>query len=210
MSPPPILARVWRGKSIESVHRGSVAVVDEDGRLVAAAGVPRGGIYLRSAAKPFQAMPLLEAGGEKVFRLGNDEIALLCASHGGEPRHVRVARRLLDRGGFSVEDLACGAHLPMHEPSARALLASGQRPTALHNNCSGVRANTRASFSRAGSTASSRLSIGRPTIRSSASSRDGSGISAVCRSPGSGSRWTDAVFPSFICRSRAWHSATPG
>ena len=59
MSPPPILARVWRGDRVESVHRGSVAVVDEDGRLVAGAGAPRGGIYLRSAAKPFQAMPLL-------------------------------------------------------------------------------------------------------------------------------------------------------
>jgi len=66
--------------------------------------------------------------------------SLLCASHGGEPRHVRVARRLLHHGGFSVEDLACGAQLPMHEPSARALLASGQRPTALHNNCSGKHA----------------------------------------------------------------------
>jgi L-asparaginase II len=140
MSPPPILARVWRGESVESAHRGSVAVVDEDGRLVAGAGTPRGGIYLRSAAKPFQAMPLLEAGGEKAFRLGRDEIALLCASHGGEPRHVRVAGRILDRGGFSAGDLACGADMPMHEPSARALVAAGERPTALHNNCSGKHA----------------------------------------------------------------------
>ncbi len=140
MSPPPILARVFRGDRTESAHRGCVAVVDEDGRLVARAGAPRGGIYLRSAAKPFQAIPLLEAGGEKAFRLGDDEIALVCASHGGEPRHVRVARRMLARGGFSVEDLACGAQLPMHEPSARALLASGERPTALHNNCSGKHA----------------------------------------------------------------------
>lgn len=140
MTSPPILARVWRGDRIESVHRGSVAVVDEDGKLVASAGAPRGGIYLRSSAKPFQAMPLLEAGGERAFRLGDDEIALLCASHGGEPRHVRVARRLLERGGFAVKDLACGAHLPTHEPSARALLAAGERPTALHNNCSGKHA----------------------------------------------------------------------
>ena len=140
MSLPPILARVWRGDRVESAHRGSVAVVDEDGRLVAGAGAPRGGIYLRSAAKPFQAMPLLEAGGEKVFRLGRDEIALFCASHGGEPRHVRVARRILDRGGFSVGDLACGADMPMHEPSARALVAAGEQPTALHNNCSGKHA----------------------------------------------------------------------
>ena len=140
MSPPPILARVWRGDRVESVHRGSVAVVDEDGRLIAGAGAPRGGIYLRSAAKPFQAMPLLEAGGEKAFRLGGDEIALLCASHGGEPRHVRGTERILRRGGFSAADLACGAHPPMHEPSARALIAAGERPTALHNNCSGKHA----------------------------------------------------------------------
>jgi L-asparaginase II len=140
MSPPPILARVWRGDRVESVHRGSVAVVDEDGRLIAGAGAPRGGIYLRSAAKPFQAMPLLEAGGDKAFHLGRDEIALLCASHGGEPRHVRVAARILDRGGFSTADLACGADMPMHEPSARALIAAGKRPTALHNNCSGKHA----------------------------------------------------------------------
>ena len=140
MSPPPILARVWRGDRVESVHRGSVAVVDEDGRLIAGAGAPRGGIYLRSAAKPFQAMPLLEAGGDEAFHLGRDEIALLCASHGGEPRHVRVAARILDRGGFSTADLACGADMPMHEPSARALIAAGKRPTALHNNCSGKHA----------------------------------------------------------------------
>jgi len=140
MGPPPILARVWRGVRIESVHRGSVAVVDEAGTLVASEGAARAGIYLRSAAKPFQAMALLEAGGERAFRLGSDEIALLCASHGGEPRHVRVARRLLERGGFTVEDLACGAHPPMHEPSARALAAAGERPTALHNNCSGKHA----------------------------------------------------------------------
>ena len=140
MTAPPILARVRRGDRVESVHRGSVAVVDEDGRLVAGTGFPRDGIYLRSAAKPFQAMPLLEAGGEKAFRLGSDEIALSCASHGGEPRHVRVAGRMLSRGGFSVADLACGADMPMHAPSARALIAAGRRPTALHNNCSGKHA----------------------------------------------------------------------
>ena len=91
MAPPPIVARVSRGTRTESVHRGRVAVMDEEGALIAFAGAPGEGIYLRSAAKPFQAMALLDAGGEEAFRLGSDEIALLCASHGGEPRHVRVA-----------------------------------------------------------------------------------------------------------------------
>ncbi|MEO8432611.1 MAG: asparaginase [Acidobacteriota bacterium] len=140
VAPLPLLARVLRGGETESAHRGSVAVVDEDGRLLAECGEPGGPVFLRSAAKPIQAIPLLAAGGERAFGLGDDEIALLCASHGGEPRHVRTAARMLARGGFLVSDLACGAHLPMHEPSARALIARSEKPTPLHNNCSGKHA----------------------------------------------------------------------
>ncbi len=137
---PPILARVLRGERIESAHRGHGAAVSVAGRLVASAGDPDAAVYLRSAAKPFQAMPLLEAGGERAFRLSSAEIALTCASHGGEPRHVRVAARLLHRGGFTESDLCCGTDRPMHEASARALWRRGEAPTALHNNCSGKHA----------------------------------------------------------------------
>jgi L-asparaginase II len=137
---PPVLARVFRGPRVESAHRGSAAVVDERGALLASCGDADLAVYARSAAKPFQAMPLLLAGGERRFRLSDAEIALLCASHGGEPRHTAVAAELLRKGGFKVADLECGAHLPMHEASARALLRAGKSPTALHNNCSGKHA----------------------------------------------------------------------
>jgi L-asparaginase II len=137
---PPILARVLRGGRVESLHRGHAAAVGESGRVLWAAGDPGTAVYLRSAAKPFQTMPLLEAGGESAFRLTSGEIALMCSSHGGEPAHVRAAARLLAKGGFSERDLFCGAHLPMHEPSARALLRRGLAPTPLHNNCSGKHA----------------------------------------------------------------------
>jgi len=137
---PPVLARVYRGPYVESLHRGSVAVVDERGGSIAACGDPGESVYARSAAKPFQALPLLLAGGERRFRLGDAHIALMCASHGGEPRHVRAAEELLRRGGFGVADLRCGAHWPMHEPSARALMRRDEKPTALHNNCSGKHA----------------------------------------------------------------------
>lgn len=137
MRPTPVLARVLRGDRLESEHRGDVAVVDEDGRVLAFSGDPSRRVYVRSAAKPFQALPLLEGGGAGIFRLRAPEIALMCASHGGEPRHVRVATRLLSRGGFSERDLACGAHLPMDDRSAHALLCRGEKPTRLHNNCSG-------------------------------------------------------------------------
>lgn len=137
---PPVIARVYRGSRVESVHRGSAAVVDERGTAMATCGDAALPVYARSAAKPFQAMPLLLAGGEKAFGLGDAEIALMCASHGGEPRHVRLARELLKRGGFKSTDLLCGAHLPMHDASARELTRRGEAPSALHNNCSGKHA----------------------------------------------------------------------
>jgi L-asparaginase II len=137
---PSVLAAVWRGEFSESLHRGDVAVVGESGELLAWAGDPRRRVYLRSAAKPFQALVLLEAGAERVTHLSGEEIALTCASHGGEPRHVRTARRLLARGGFTPADLICGPHLPLDEASAHALLSAGRAPNALHNNCSGKHA----------------------------------------------------------------------
>jgi L-asparaginase II len=137
---PPVAARVLRGGRVESAHRAYAVVADSDGRVHFSLGDPHRTIFVRSAAKPFQALPLLEAGGERAFRLGDDDIALMCASHGGEPRHIRVAARLLARGGFSARDLACGSHWPMHEPSAHRLARRGERPGPLHNNCSGKHA----------------------------------------------------------------------
>ena len=136
----PVLARVYRGSRVESSHRGAVAVADSTGALVASRGDGALPVYARSAAKPFQVMPLLLAGGEKEFRLGDAEIALMCASHGGEPRHVQLTEKLLKVGGFRGDDLLCGAHVPMHDPSARDLLRLGQSPSPLHNNCSGKHA----------------------------------------------------------------------
>ena len=137
---PPLFARVLRGDFVESGHRGDAAVVDEGGRLLAAGGEPGRPIFPRSAAKPFQALPLIASGGAERFRLGAAEIALMCASHGGEPRHVRVAARLLSHGGFSARDLVCGPQEPMDPTSARLLARRQEKPTKLHNNCSGKHA----------------------------------------------------------------------
>jgi L-asparaginase II len=135
----PVVA-VTRGGRVESVHRGSVAVVAEDGTLLASAGDPRQGVWLRSAAKPFQLLPFVAGGGAERFGLSTEEIALAAASHSGEPVHTRLAAAMLAKGGFSEADLRCGAHPPMHEASARAIWASGGTPTSLHNNCSGKHA----------------------------------------------------------------------
>ena len=109
------LTRVYRGTQLESVHRGSIAVVDSRGKLLAFAGDPATRTCLRSAAKPFQGIPLLEYGGIEEYELTQEEIALTCASHGGEPLHVATAAALLRKGEFDEEDLLCGAHFPYDE-----------------------------------------------------------------------------------------------
>lgn len=134
------LANVYRGAQIESFHSGSIAVVDSTGRLLACAGDPATRTCLRSAAKPFQAIPLIEYGGAEEFDLTGEEIALTCASHGGEPIHVSTAAAMLRKGEFDESDLLCGAHVPYDEKAAAELRASGESPSPLHNNCSGKHA----------------------------------------------------------------------
>lgn len=132
--------RVYRGTHVESVHRGSIAVVDSRGRLLAFAGDPGTRACIRSAAKPFQALPLLEYGGLTDFDLTGEEIALTCGSHGGEPVHVSTAAALLRKGDFDEEDLLCGTQYPFDEKAAAELRASGDAASTLHNTCSGKHA----------------------------------------------------------------------
>lgn len=134
------LSNVYRGAHLESTHRGSIVIVDAHGRLVAHAGDPSLRTCLRSAAKPFQAIPLLEYGGADEYDLTPEEIALTCASHGGEPVHIATAAALLRKGEFDEEDLLCGAHLPYDDKACELLRVSGEPPSPLHNNCSGKHA----------------------------------------------------------------------
>ncbi|HEV2846436.1 MAG TPA: asparaginase, partial [Thermoanaerobaculia bacterium] len=134
------IATVVRNGLPESWHYGAVAAVTPDGRLVAFQGDPRVPTFLRSAAKPFQCLPLLLAGVAERYGLSAADLALVCASHGGTPEHVRRAADLLVRGGFGVEHLLCGAHWPLDAAAAQRLREEGGEPTPLHNNCSGKHA----------------------------------------------------------------------
>jgi L-asparaginase II len=136
----PVLVEVLRGALVESRHRGAVAVVDADGAAVLALGDGTQPVYPRSAVKPIQALPLIESGAADRYGFGDEDIALACASHGGEPAHVAVAARMLARAGLDAGALECGAHWPSHQPSSQALARSAAAPSALHNNCSGKHA----------------------------------------------------------------------
>ena len=129
-----------RGDQIESRHRVHTAVVGADGALFAAANDARFVSSWRSCAKPFQVMPFLESGGFDELHWGDDQLALACASHGGEPEHVALAEGMLADVGLEEGDLACGPHDPLSSRGLKLLRESGARVTRLHNNCSGKHA----------------------------------------------------------------------
>lgn len=131
---------VTRGGLVESLHRVHAAVVTSDGTLIDGARDPELPVWWRSCAKPFQVMPLLRSGGFDQLGWGVEELALACASHGGEPEHVVIAQRMLERLGLEEGDLACGPHDPLASRGMRVVRESGQRLTRLHNNCSGKHA----------------------------------------------------------------------
>lgn len=136
----PLRVEVTRGDAVESVHRVDAVAVDARGRVVACWGNPDAATYPRSAAKPVQAIPLIETGAAERFQLSDAEVALACASHNGEPGHVTAVEGWLARVGLSAADLECGAHRPIDEGAADALVRRRLKPSALHNNCSGKHA----------------------------------------------------------------------
>jgi L-asparaginase II len=131
---------VTRGAVIESRHRVHAAVVSASGALVACAHDADLVAHWRSCAKPFQVMPLLAGGGFDRAGWGDDQLALACASHGGEPEHVAIVEAMLASIAMEEGDLACGPHEPLAQRGIKALRDGGKRPTRLHNNCSGKHA----------------------------------------------------------------------
>jgi len=135
-----ILAKVIRGETVESLHRGHLIVVSGESETLFALGNPETVTFWRSSAKSFQAIPFLRNGVAEAFGFSEKEIALACGSHSGEEIHVRIAAKMLDKIGLSEADLRCGVHLPFDEKRAEEMIKSGEQPNQLHNNCSGKHA----------------------------------------------------------------------
>ena len=136
----PILVEAMRGGARESAHRGAIAVVDADGARVVLLGDTAHPVFPRSAVKVLQAIPLVESGAADRLQLDDEELAIACASHNGEPAHVAVVARMLAKAGLDVTALECGTHWPRVEAVARAIAAAGREPDALNNTCSGKHA----------------------------------------------------------------------
>jgi L-asparaginase II len=136
----PVLVELSRAGWLESAHRGAVAVTDAQGAVVWSAGDIDRPVFARSSLKMLQALPLVESGAADAFAVSPAELALACASHSAEPIHVSAVSAWLGRLDCDETCLACGAHMPINEAAARALILAGAAPTRLHNNCSGKHA----------------------------------------------------------------------
>jgi len=137
---PPILAQLWRGEVVEAEFRGVLAVADSAGGLIGSAGDPGRVTYMRSSSKPFQAISVVVSGATERFELTAREIAVMAASHGGEPIHVEAVRSILAKIGLTEDALQCGVHPPAHKAAAEELVRRGEKPRAVHNNCAGKHA----------------------------------------------------------------------
>jgi L-asparaginase II len=135
----PILVEVTRGPLVESSHRGALVVADAEGATAFAVGEVTAPVFPRSAVKALQALAMVESGAADRYGLTDEELALACASHSGEPAHVAGVERMLAKIGLDPSALRCGAHWPISQTAAAALARTGA-PSALHNNCSGKHA----------------------------------------------------------------------
>jgi L-asparaginase II len=138
---PPVLVEVHRGATIESRHRGHVVQVAADGAVIRAAGTPGVAVMLRSTVKPLALVALVEAGAADDLALTPAELAVMCASHGGEDRHVRTLQGLLRRASVSQSTLRCGiAGAPADARTAARLIRDGEAPSPIRQGCSGFHA----------------------------------------------------------------------
>ncbi|MFQ6096755.1 MAG: asparaginase [Armatimonadota bacterium] len=136
----PLLAEVVRGSLVESRHCGDIVLMSADGRMAGVVGDPHRPTYLRSSAKPAQALALVESGAADRFGITDEEVAVVCGSHLGSDAHRAAVSSILAKAGLSEGDLKCGTHEPGNRAARDALVRRALKPSPLHNNCSGKHA----------------------------------------------------------------------
>jgi len=131
------LFEVTRGRIVESIHYGSIAVVDSNGKLISSHGDPQAVAFLRSSAKPFQALPFVERGGVEHYGFTPRELSLGCASHNGSALHVQTVEAMQKKVGIEESHLQCGTHMPDDVDEFKSMIVNNKKPTPNYNNCSG-------------------------------------------------------------------------
>lgn len=128
---------VTRGGIVESLHYGAAVLVDSNGRVLSWVGDPQIVTFMRSSSKPIQALPFIEAGGDRFYHLTSRELAIICGSHDGSDEHLSVIQGLQAKMGLKEDDLLCGVQPPLDVITADQLKKRGESPTSNRHNCSG-------------------------------------------------------------------------
>ncbi len=136
-SPYVPLFEATRGQIVESVQFGAIVVVDIEGKVLAHEGDPELVTFLRSSAKPFQALPFMESRGDSYFHLTENEVAIMCASHAGTDEHLQVLQSFQRKIGITEDQLMCGTHPPFNTETWHHMIKTGEKLTANRHNCSG-------------------------------------------------------------------------
>lgn len=132
-----VVAQVYRGELIDLTHIGHLAVVNEKGELLYWVGNPKRVTYIRSSAKPIQALVALESGAVDAYEISEEELALFCASHNGEEIHTKTIKNILNKAELGVEFLQCGTHPSLNPLVAKELEQKGDKLDNANSNCSG-------------------------------------------------------------------------
>ena len=172
------VVNIYREKLVESAHRVHIAGTDASGRLLYSGGDAERTTFARSAAKPLQAVAVVESGAVDHYRFTSEELALICSSHNGEAYHVALASSMLSKLGLTEDALQCGAHDPFYQPAAQALRAAGRTPGALHNNCSGKHSGMLALALRIGADSASYPKLSNPVQKQMLAT-----VAAICGIP---------------------------
>ena len=140
-SAPPVLVEVRRGSTVESRHRGHIVQVDAHGKVLHATGAPATEVMMRSTVKPFGVVALIESGAADDLKLTASELAIMCASHTGEDKHVRTLQAIFRRASVTQALLQCGTDgAPADVQTAARLARDGETPGAVRHGCSGFHA----------------------------------------------------------------------
>jgi len=145
-----LITQVTRSGRVESFHVGYGVISDPNGQIIRSYGDPHYETYVRSSAKPIQAMAVLRSGAFRDFELTTEDLAVICSSHSGEEIHTETVAGVFAKAGLTPELLACGIHPPINKKSAKRLLTAGIPPGQIHNNCSGKHAGMLATCAQLG------------------------------------------------------------
>jgi len=130
---PDLLAYTIRNNGIETLHYGWVVVLNNDKNILYKKGNPNDAVFLRSCAKPIQAIPLIEEN----HKIKEVEMAVICGSHSGSKKHLKILRNFMKRFCLKASGLKCSIHYPLDEKERNKLISKNIKPSVLHNNCSG-------------------------------------------------------------------------